>query len=289
MKVLFILTFILCSDICATHKIIYFISPPRSLSVAFMRMIQERGDFAIFHEPSLNPFYKSLPSTPLGVGFTDNCAATTTKVVKRAFKQARTKNVFIKEMSFAADLLLTENGKFLTNKNVYFVFLVRNPHHSIISLYNKRSSIFHAHNPVYCGYEALSSCFKKVSSQAARKPYLILTEDLYNTPDQTIKDFCAYLDIPYKPEALHWQELDSVVNAQDEWHEVKTLKNAQHWHSEAIKSKGFDKPKQYKLKNGVPTFEEITNDLHKAFVEAAYHENLKHYNELLKNYRLLNA
>ena len=34
------------------HKIIYLISPPRSLSVALLRAMYERGDFQVISEPS---------------------------------------------------------------------------------------------------------------------------------------------------------------------------------------------------------------------------------------------
>ena len=34
------------------NKIVYLISPPRSLSVAFLRMMEARGDFTTMNEPS---------------------------------------------------------------------------------------------------------------------------------------------------------------------------------------------------------------------------------------------
>ena len=42
----------------APHKIIYFISTPRSLSTVFTRMIYGMGTFEIFHEPS-QPIYNA--------------------------------------------------------------------------------------------------------------------------------------------------------------------------------------------------------------------------------------
>lgn len=124
-----------------------------------------------------------------------------------------------------------------------------------------------------------------VTQDAVHKPYLILAEDLYNDPEQTVKEFCAYADIPYKPEALQWDNLGSSFDGQKEWHETKTPKLMQHWHQEAITSTGFEKPRQYKITNGKPTFEEIANPIHKGFAESAYYENLKHYEDLLKNYQ----
>lgn len=36
----------------APHKIIYLISPPRSLSTLFLRMMHNRGDFLVMNEPA---------------------------------------------------------------------------------------------------------------------------------------------------------------------------------------------------------------------------------------------
>jgi|GEM_PF-1881011 len=39
-----------------SRKIVCLLSPPRSLSVGFTRMMESRGDFTIFHEPCVSVY-----------------------------------------------------------------------------------------------------------------------------------------------------------------------------------------------------------------------------------------
>jgi len=40
------------------YKIVYLNSGPRSLSTVFLRMMESRGDFTVFNEPTLPVFSK---------------------------------------------------------------------------------------------------------------------------------------------------------------------------------------------------------------------------------------
>lgn len=267
------------------NKIIYLISPPRSLSVAFMRMMEARGDFAIMHEPSQWAFNKSVHHDFVESWFIPEAAQTFDEVKERIFEQAKHTNVFVKEMSFAVDQFLLHDQEFIANPHVHFVFLLRNPHHAIISFYNRRNEV-EDNNTSFAhlvGYQACYEIFQKIKSVAARKPYIILSEDLYTNPEATIKAFCAQVGIEYLSESLSWDNLGSGFNGQKEWHEIKYAETTQHWHGDAIKSTGFGRPHQYKVdEKGNSTFEEICNPLRKKICEDAYVENMKYYNLLLQ-------
>lgn len=283
--IVFALAFMQVANICSENKIIYLISPPRSLSVAFMRMMEARGDFAILHEPSQWAFNKSVHHDFAESWFIPEAAQTFDQVKQRIFEQAKHSHVFVKEMSFAVDQFLLQDEEFITNPHVHFVFLLRNPHHTIISFYNKRNEV-EDNNTSFAhlvGYQACYEIFQKIKSVAANRPYIILSEDLYTNPEETIKAFCAQIGIEYMPEALSWDNLGSGFNGQKEWHEIKHKETTQHWHGDAIKSTGFGKPHQYKVdKKGNPTFEEICNPLRKKICEDAYAENMKYYELLVR-------
>lgn len=268
------------------HKIVYLISPPRSLSVAFMRMMAARGDFAIIHEPSQLPLCKQKGFTQAEEWFLKGTASCFQDVTNLILEKAKTSNVFVKEMVTAAELLLQDNSALVKNPNVYFVFLMRNPHHTIISFSKKSTVSGDATTFSYLtGYKILYELYNYLSENAVHKPYLILTEDLYNNPEKTLKGYCAYLKIPYLPQALQWESLGSEFTGQKEWGEVKKTGAIQHWHADALKSTGLEKPQQYKVDaKGNPTFEEIENPDYKKVAMQAYRENLPYYNNLLKFY-----
>lgn len=264
------------------NQIIYLISPPRSLSVAFMRMMEARGDFQIFNEPSQFA-YVTAADRDYALTWFDPSSYQTFEEVKHAiFTAAKKTNVFVKEMSFAAEKFLLEDPLFIQNENIHFVFLMRNPHHTVMSFYNKSNQIFDLMT-YFIGYEPLYNIYKKVKSEAKQKPIIILSEDLYSHPEETIQTLCSRLEIPYRPEALHWESLDHTFNAKEKWHELKTPQLTFHWHSDAMQSTHFGAPHNYKVNDhGEPTFEEIEDPIHREACIKAYEHNLFYYQLVLQ-------
>ena len=278
----FFILFLLSSQLSlADHKIIYLISPPRSLSVAFLRMMDARGDFDVLNEPSQkahqmiwNPefakhnFLKTAPNT-----FDD---------VKNIIFERQTKsNVFVKEMSFAVQNFLMNAEEFVRNPNIYFVFLVRNPHPSIISLYKEVGEVFPMFEEV-SGYASMRILFDFVRDHAAHAPVIISSESLYTQPEATVRTFCEEVNIPFLPHSLHWKNLGEDFSEISAWGGIKPRRVSYKWHGNAIHSVGFKSPTIYKSdENGRPTFEEIEDDQSRALVTEIYYRNLKHYEYLL--------
>ena len=130
-----------------SNKIIYLISPPRSSSVAFLRMMQARNDFIIMHEPTIlaHHFFNHTKEFESGIiteWYNENAPKTFEEVKKQILENACIGQVFVKEMGFAAKDFLVENKDFASAQNVTFVILLRNPHHAIISFYKKVEDIF---------------------------------------------------------------------------------------------------------------------------------------------------
>lgn len=171
--------------------------------------------------------------------------------------------------------------EFIQNKNVHFVFLLRNPHESLISFYKKSRSCPAILNYII-GYEPFYNIVQKVKMKSTNKLTVILTEDLCGNPEKVIKEFCDSLSIPFIPESLHWSSEDQIFDYQKGWHEIKTNEAMQIWHGEAIKSSSFGKLNKYSVdEEGNPTFEEIIDPEHKETYKLSYLYNLKFYRMLL--------
>lgn len=265
-----------------SNKIIIMVSPPRSLSVAFLRMMETRGDFVVMNEPSQYA-YISIEFPELTDDWFHNDAFKTFEQVKqKIFELAKTSHVFVKEMSFAIEEFILQDQELINDKRVQFIFLLRNPHHQIISFY-KKIPRWQAGFSDIVGYKATYHIFEKIKSQAINKPLIILSENLYQKPYATVKNFCAAVDIEFKEHALQWEKLDQNFTG-EQWHEIKQSELTHHWHDQAIASNGFIQPHIYETdQEGNPTFTEIGDEEHKNMCKNAYQENLFYYNLMFED------
>lgn len=279
---LYIILFV-TSSICAQHKIIYLISPPRSLSVGFLRMMEARKDCVIMHEPSHWAWCYKHVYDDVQHWYKKDSATTFDQVKQTIFKHAEHTNVFIKEMSFAGRDFLINDPDFLANPQVYFVFLLRDPHSTIVSFTKKASSACrHRLFSYLMGYQAAYAIFEKVKACGAHPPLIILSEELAANPEKIVQQFCQHVGIPFKPEALHWDNLGTDFDGQ-EWGELKYKDAFQRWHAEAVTSTCFHPLTGYeKDAHGEPTFKEIAGDIERERCRKAYEENMIYYQLLLK-------
>ena len=277
------------------HKIVYLISPSRSLSVAFTQAMNARGDFEIFSEPSqyaycmanLADLGKFGTAEALRFVYKDEAAPDFNEVKNRLYDAAKTGMVFAKEISYAVDGFLHQDTEFITNPSVYFIFLVRDPHHSAISFYKKTSDqtmgnwdFWRINWSFWLGYESQLKLFNHIKNLTVNKPIIIRTEDVYNDLSGIMQSLCTHLGIDYKPEALEW----SAQGNTDEWHEIKHAAHATLWHQEAMNSTTIQKPSTYDVDaQGLPTFCEITDDAHHKICQDGYQKNMPFYQELVAN------
>lgn len=260
------------------QKIVYLISPPRSLSVAFTRMMEAYGTFKIIHEPFVYPYgLKYHPAYVEDVfnnaGFPDY-----ELLLQHIVEHAKLQPVFIKEMSFAFADFIKEYTNILHDPDVYFIILARNPHHSLLSLYLKKLKIPPAD---IIGYEELYNIFCLTQERAFNKPLLILAEDLYQQSEYTFNKICNYLKIPYNAGALNWTNLGNNFTGQA-WLEIKKSDLIYHWHGDALQSTQFVHPRHYDLdEDAKPTFLEITNEDDRVSYQILYQEALCYYQKIL--------
>lgn len=193
----------------------------RSASTAFLRMMIERGDVAVLHEPFLALTQGEDVPVPAPDGGT--AAATSgPELMTLLAGLARARPVFVKEvLDYRYGYVFAHPGElgWMTH-----TFLVRDPRHAISSHYAVKPTV----TCPEIGYEWLWELFRLLWSATGRQPLVIRSEDLLADPGSQVRAYCEAVGLPFLPGALHWPPGD-----RPEWQRHRA------WHLDAIRSTGF--------------------------------------------------
>lgn len=216
-------------------------SIPRSVSTGFERMMMERGDFKVIHEPFSYFFYaKEQSATAVGMNIDPDHPQDFDDIMAMIEREAKNKPVFFKDMSYhafaRADLDFMRK---FTN-----TFIIRDPAITLISHYKL--------NPEFtmteAGYETQFKMYEMVKKISGQEPAIVDAEDLIEHPFSVVKGYCDRIGIPFLPESLTWG-----AEFKPEW------KTWEVWHLDAAKSTGFIKdmePFDFSV-HDVPRLEEM--------------------------------
>jgi hypothetical protein len=165
-------------------------SVPRGRSTAFFRMMAERGDFTLVHEP----FSYLVMYGHTEVGGTS--AGSAPELVKALLELAGP--VFAKETTGVRYPEVLGTPEFLDGWT--HTFLIRDPRETIPS-YLKLEPGTRVKN---IGFELLHELYTAVAERTGRQPVLIDSADLARNPAGTVRAYCAATGIPFLPQALSW-------------------------------------------------------------------------------------
>lgn len=187
---------------------------PRSRSTAFERVMMERGDMIVLHEPFsylyhvrehrsvINQEYvaPTHPTTYEGIrGHIDDCAAQGL--------------VFFKDMAVHCWSHLQEDTGFVGR--LANTFLIREPASAIASFYAK-------HPEFSCdeiGYEQLWQLFCCVRETTQCLPVVIDADELVADPNGMLGAYCTAVGLPFMPQALQWKTGHQAVwDIWRQWH-----------------------------------------------------------------------
>ncbi|MET7680662.1 sulfotransferase family protein [Streptomyces sp. NPDC005423] len=183
-------------------------SAPRCRSTAFARMMTERNDRVVVHEP----FSRVVDFGEVKVG--ERLVHSERDVLAELRSIAAEKPVFFKDTTdFAYPALLADEA-FLAAAT--HTFIIRDPAEAIAS--------HHALNPDLgrdeIGFARLYEIFTAVQAATGTTPVVIDSDDLLNRPAETVRAYCAAVGIPFLPEALSWQPgMRSEWRATSKWHQ----------------------------------------------------------------------
>lgn len=207
------------------NTIIALWTHPRSISTAFERVMMERRDFTILHEPFSYLYYVEGGSASIGQEYVDPSHPTDYAGIKKLLlSTAESGSVFFKDMCAHCGTELLDDTKLLSR--LTNTFLIRNPAKTIASYYamNPKVSLDEI------GLEMLCQVFEKVAGLEKEIPPVVDADDLEDNPAGTMKAYCNRLDIPYIPEAMTWE-----AEHKEEWDIWKD------WHRDAAQSTGIVK------------------------------------------------
>lgn len=190
---------------------------PRSRSTAFFRMMAERGDFLMLHEPFSN--LAEFGSVRVG----NRRARSEGELIAAIRELARSGPVFFKDTTDERYPGLLSDGEFLARDAVH-TFLIRHPRETIAS--------YHALNPDVeihqIGAEYQFEIYTAVAGRHRNPPAVIDAGDLVADPHSAVAAYCAAAGIPFMPEALAWKP-----GERSEWRPTAR------WHTEVSGSSGF--------------------------------------------------
>ncbi|MER5750221.1 sulfotransferase family protein [Streptomyces sp. NPDC002088] len=191
-------------------------SAPRSRSTAFLRMMAERGDFTVVHEPfsHVADFQEKE--------IDGRVVRTEAELIEALTAMARGCAVFFKDTTDFAYPGLLADRRFLAEAT--HTFIVRDPAEVIASHF--------ALNPdLRCeevGIERLHEIHQAVTVATGRRPVVVDAQDLVRRPEQTVRAYCAAVGIPFLTQALAWRP-----GMREDWTSTRR------WHENTSRTGGF--------------------------------------------------
>lgn len=235
------------------NDIIALWTHPRSISTAFERVMMERGDLKILHEPFSYLYYVHQDDATIDQQYVDPDHPTDYAGIRTHIQEtAGSDPVFFKDMCAHGYDHLKTDDRFLTK--ISNTFLVRDPAKAIASYYAMNPDV----TLEEIGLEQLNGIFERAKELEAR-PIVVDADDLEDNPEGTIKAYCQALDIPFVPESLTWES-----GHQSEWDIWED------WHTDAAQSTGIQK--------NLETFEvTVDNSDH---LKALYDDQFPYYEKM---------
>ncbi|MFE1265152.1 sulfotransferase family protein [Streptomyces albogriseolus] len=198
-------------------RIIALWGMPRSRSTAFFRMMAERGDFQVLHEPFSN--LAEFGSAEVG----GRTVGTEAELLSAIRELARSTPVFFKDTTDERYPALLADEAFL-GRDATHTFLIRHPVETIAS-YHELNPQVRLHQ---IGGEAQFELYRAVAARCARPPVVIDSSDLVENAPGLVEAYCAAVGIAFLPDALNWRP-----GQRSEWQRTSR------WHAEASASAGF--------------------------------------------------
>ncbi|MFE4594066.1 sulfotransferase-like domain-containing protein [Streptomyces laurentii] len=195
-------------------------SAPRCRSTAFARMMTERGDHTVVHEP----FSRVVDFREVEVG--DQVAHSEQDVLAALQSMATRQPVFFKDTTDFHYPALLADKSFLAAAT--HTFIIREPAEAIASHHALNQDLGRDE----IGFAWLYEIFTAVQELTGTTPVVIDSDDLLDRPAATVQAYCAAVGIPFLPEALAWEP-----GMRSEW------KLTSKWHKSTSETAGFTRGK----------------------------------------------
>lgn len=190
---------------------------PRSRSTAFFRMMAERGDFTVVHEPF--SYLAEFGSADIA----GERVTSASDLIGALGSLARRGRVFAKETTGRWYPEVLADPRFLAD-GARHTFLIRHPRETIASRYG----LDPGGGRETFGFESQHEIFTEVCRRGRQVPVVIDSGDLIARPAAIVEAYCARVGIDFRPGALTWAPGD-----RPEW------QPSRRWHADVAASTGF--------------------------------------------------
>lgn len=191
-------------------------SAPRSRSTAFERMMVERGDHQVVHEPF---------SHVVDFGACDVGSVTPSdqfSVMSALVDLSARGPVFVKDTTDFRYVDLLADKDFL--RRCTHTFLIREPAAAIAS--HARLVLEPDRDEV--GFAWLYEIHARVAEVTGEEPLVLHSDDLVRDPSGAVRAYCAAVGLTHVPSAMTWEPRMLPIWAR-----------SQRWHTSAARSTGF--------------------------------------------------
>lgn len=198
---------------------------PRSVSTAFERIMRERGDLDVLHEPFMYYHYCARADGLFADFEPAPGHPTTYPTIRRMIlSRSQARPVFFKDMAYYVDAELPQDPEFA--RAMTHAFLVRDPAESILS-YHRRQPDFTCQE---LGLTAQLTLYTALVAQGHR-PLVLTADQLRRAPEVTLRRYWVHVGLPFAPQAFNWGD-----RVPKDWHSVAP------WHDRAISSGRIEPP-----------------------------------------------
>ncbi|WP_067503765.1 hypothetical protein [Actinoplanes sp. TFC3] len=191
-------------------------SAPRSRSTAFERMVMERGDFRVVHEPFSHV-------ADFGTADVDGTTVRGEAELIAALRALPGRSFFKDTTDFHYPGLLAD-ATFL--REAVHTFIIREPAEVIASHKALNSELTRDE----IGIARLYEIYAAVEAATGKEPVVVDSDDLIDRPEATVKAYCERIGIGFQPEALQWNS-----GMPSQW------QRTERWHRDAGNSSGFER------------------------------------------------
>ncbi len=209
-----------------SHPIVALWSHPRSMSTATERIMHERGDMKVFHEPFLHYYYEH--HSPHAMPMLEDDGANPKDydaVCDQILEAAERQPVFFKDMAYYVTSPMSADGTFA--RSIHHAFLIRDPRRSIASYYKLDPEM----TLTEIGLEAQWQLYSFLRDELGMNPMVIEAEAVADDPKNAIGALWKYAGLPFIGSAFEW-DADKTPEA---WNYVEG------WHGKAMASGGIRK------------------------------------------------
>jgi hypothetical protein len=184
-------------------------SAPRSRSTAFARMMAERGDYIVLHEPF--SYIQIFGESCVG----DQLVRSEEELIAALRSLAQDGPCFFKDTTDYHYPVLLDDEAFLAT--AVHTFLIRHPAEAIASYYALHPGLQRDE----VGFARLAEIYDAVAGATGQQPVIVDSADLVARPHETVAAYCRAIGIPVKPEALSWEpRMETSWRRTARWHDV---------------------------------------------------------------------